>query len=62
MSKIGHRAMEARLPEHEAVKQALRSAERLRAIGVALHHANRHWITGRDSWAKEGTDAGHSVR
>lgn len=53
MSHIGRMAIAAQLPEHEAIKQVLRSAERLRAVGVALHHANRWWKTGNDSWAKE---------
>ena len=43
-------------PEVAAVKETLRSAERLRAIGVALYHANRWQETGRDSWAREGID------
>jgi hypothetical protein len=48
MSKIGHRAINARLPEHEGVKQALRSAERLRAIGVTPRVQNQCVV---DSWA-----------
>lgn len=51
--QLGRMAIAAQLPEHEAIKQVLRSAERLRAVGVALHHANRWWKTGIDSWAKE---------
>lgn len=56
MSKIGHRAINARLPEHEGVKQMLRSAERLRAIGVTPRVQNQCVV---DSWEKQATPEKH---
>ena len=55
--KDKHRALreKLRLENAEAVlaaKQILRSAERLRLIGVRLHPEQRKVLTGGDSWRK----------
>jgi hypothetical protein len=58
--KAAHRALRKKIAEEnreerEGAKQSLRSAERLRLVGVHLHHAGHPYRL--DSWAH--TNANH---